>query len=90
MKKHDYLIIAVLIAMFAWWTRYDVYCTERPACVAYDRFMGEWINPALLARNTANENVVKALIVSTNSKMDYKKALLHGWSYQEIIDELRK
>lgn len=89
MTKHHYLLIFVAALIFAWWFRYDVYCSSERNCIAYDRFLGEWIFPREIAVNTSREKIVKNLIVETQSSMDYKRALLYGWSYEEIINELR-
>lgn len=79
----------VAIAILAWCFRYDTHCNAPNTCIAYDRLTGDWVFPKALASNTANEKLVKQLIAEKNKNFDYKKALLHGYSYEEIVSELR-
>ncbi len=46
-KNKKQIIVAVFILITAWWFRYDIECGGNSiiACVAYDRFTGEFVLP---------------------------------------------
>jgi hypothetical protein len=53
LDKRDYIAIAIFILLILWWFRYDTHCNSSngSACVAYDRFTGQWISPIIEIRN---------------------------------------
>lgn len=86
-----YIVFGVFVLIcLAWWFRYDTHCYTASSCVSYDRLKGEWIYPKEIAYNTKQEKIVKNLMIEKNRKIDYKKALLAGYTYQDIIDDLRE
>ncbi len=47
-NKKEILALVLLIALaLAWWFRYDTHCGGNYgiACIAYDRFTGQWLIP---------------------------------------------
>ena len=57
MTKHHYILIFIAALILAWWFRYDTHCggNYSIACVAYDRFTGEWIVPSEKVIEKADE-----------------------------------
>jgi len=90
LNKYTFMLALFLFALLSWWFRYDTYCNTERHCIAYDRYTGQWIFPHKIALDQSNERIVQQLIAYSKSKMDYKKALTYGYSYQEIIDGLRE
>lgn len=85
------LVLAVIAAFsLAWWFRYDTHCPDYATCVAYDRFTGKWIKPTKLSIAQSNIDLInKAKAIYYRESFDTDRALIEGYSVEEIINHLK-